>query len=242
MSTLRVFTFGPANGLPTAGPFGLKLEMALRMAGVPYERVYEDDHRKGPKRKSPWIEKDGTRMGDTSLILPFLGVDLDAHLSALDRARGMVLRRMLEEHWHQCFEYELFVHPAGYATFDALVATKVPALVAPLAAAYIRRLFRNHLFERGIARHTVDEVTRMGIEDLEALSDWMEGREWAVGDRPSLTDCSAFGLLAPAIWSPAPTPCYTRAKELRVLVDYTERMRARWFPEAPAWRKVAAVA
>src|SRR5688500_13658073 len=89
---VRVFTFGPAHGLPTGGPFGLKLEMALRMAGVPYERVIEDDHRKGPKRKSPWIEQGPTRMGDTELILAHLGVDLDGHLDPVERARGLLLR------------------------------------------------------------------------------------------------------------------------------------------------------
>jgi hypothetical protein len=46
--TMRLFTFAPAWGLPTAGPFGLKLEMCLRMLGVPYECVYENDNRKGP--------------------------------------------------------------------------------------------------------------------------------------------------------------------------------------------------
>lgn len=44
--TLRVFTFGPAWGLPTAGPFGLKLAGCLRMLRVPYARAYENDNRK----------------------------------------------------------------------------------------------------------------------------------------------------------------------------------------------------
>jgi hypothetical protein len=34
-AVMRLFTFAPAWGLPTAGPFGLKLEMCLRMLGVP---------------------------------------------------------------------------------------------------------------------------------------------------------------------------------------------------------------
>ena len=33
---LRLVTFPPAWGLPTAGPFGLKLEACLRMLDVPY--------------------------------------------------------------------------------------------------------------------------------------------------------------------------------------------------------------
>jgi glutathione S-transferase len=232
--TLRLFTFSGAHGLPTSGPFGLKLELALRMAGVPYERVSEDDHRKGPKRKSPWIERGAVRMGDTALILPFLGVDLDAALSPKDRAVGVAWQRTLEEHWHQVLEYELFLHPAGFATFDAQVAGLVPSPLVPLVAWYFRRMFRAHLFERGIARHAPAEVEHLGKADLDALAGWLDGREWMVGDAPSLTDCSCFGLLAPAVWSPAPTPCYSHAKRLPPLTAYLERVRARWFPEIPA--------
>src|SRR5579864_4640087 len=84
-SNLRVFTFPPAWGLPTAGPFGLKLEACLRMLDVPYERTYEGDNRKGPKRKSPWIEDGDVRIGDTELILDHVkrtrGKELDRELT-----------------------------------------------------------------------------------------------------------------------------------------------------------------
>src|SRR5205814_9315595 len=102
--SLRLFTFGPAWGLPTGGPFGLKLEVCLRMLDVPYERVYEGDVTKGPKRKSPWIEDGDVRLGDTELILEHVQRKhekwLDRDLSPADRARAHVLRRMLEEHYH----------------------------------------------------------------------------------------------------------------------------------------------
>lgn len=233
-SPVRLFTFGPAHGLPTAGPFGLKLELALRMAGVPYERVYEDDHRKGPKRKSPWIEQGGVKLGDTGIILAHLGVDLEAHLSPAARAEGVLLRRALEEHWHQVLEYELFVHPSGYPTLDAMIAEVVPAFLVGVAGWYIRRGFRLHLFERGIARHTPEEVAGMGKADLDALAVWLDGRTWAVGDAPSLTDCSVFGLIAPALWSPSPTPCFAHARTLAPLQAYAERIRAKYFPEIPS--------
>jgi len=56
---LKVFTFSPAWGLPTSGPFPLKLIKWLDLSGLPYRQVYEDNSMKGPKRKSPWIELDG---------------------------------------------------------------------------------------------------------------------------------------------------------------------------------------
>ena len=72
MATLKVFTFAPDWGLPTVGPFALKLLAWLELAGLPYEQVYEANPRKGPKGKNPWIELDGERIGDSELIIDLL--------------------------------------------------------------------------------------------------------------------------------------------------------------------------
>jgi hypothetical protein len=39
MTTLRVFTFTPDWGLPSAGPFAIKLLAWLELAGIPHEQV-----------------------------------------------------------------------------------------------------------------------------------------------------------------------------------------------------------
>jgi glutathione S-transferase len=230
--SLRVFTFGPQWGLPTAGPFGLKLEMCLRMANTAYERVIEDDLRKGPKRKSPWIEQGELRMGDTALILAHLGLDLDAGLTARERGQGLALRRLLEEHWHQVLEYELFIHPAGRAARSEEFRASMKAPAAWVVGHVLHRHFRRHLFERGLLRHGEREIQALAEADIDAVSAWLEGRQWAIADRPTLTDATVFGLLAVPLWTTQPTPAFAYARGQRVLVDYTERVRARFFPEA----------
>src|SRR3954469_11145790 len=67
MSKVRVFTFAPDWGLPTVGPFALKLLAWLELAAIPYEQVIEANPRKGPKGKNPWIELDGERIGDSEV-------------------------------------------------------------------------------------------------------------------------------------------------------------------------------
>src|SRR5262245_45893320 len=129
-SLLRVFTFGAAWGLPTVGPFGLKLEACLRMLGVDYERAFENDNRKGPKRKSSWIEDGDFRVGDSELILEYLrktrGKQIDVDLVDDERARSQVLRGMLEERFHQIFEYELVVLDDGFAHLRDIFAQFMP--------------------------------------------------------------------------------------------------------------------
>src|SRR5258708_1784645 len=115
--SIRIHTFPAAFGLPTTGPFSLKLAMALRMASIPYEMVSDPDWKKSPKRKIPWIEAGEAGMADSALILRGLaekrGVDLERGLTPRQRAEGLALRLLLEEHWHQVFEIELILDPAG---------------------------------------------------------------------------------------------------------------------------------
>lgn len=248
-AALRVFTFAPAWGLPTAGPFGLKLEACLRMLGVAYVPVYENDNRKGPKRKSPWIE-DGrsaatplrqmsndrtVRMGDTECILDHLhetrGVTLDEGLSPVQRAESHVLRRMLEEHYHQVFEYELVVLDEGFVHLRKIFAAQMPSPMVALVAPLVRRGFKKHLFERGIARHTPEQVSAMGRADVDALATWLGDRQWFIADEPTKADATAFGLLAVSIRSPLTTPVCAYARSKPNLVAFVDRALARWFPE-----------
>jgi glutathione S-transferase len=229
--TLRVYTFSPLWGLPTSGPFGLKLEMALRMAGVAYRRVVADNPAKGPKRKSPWIEQGDVRIGDTTMILRHLGVDLESGLDARARAEGLALRSLLEEHWHQVLEYELFVDPIGRHSVQKELGKSVAPPMAWLVARMLHRHFRRHLVERGIARHAPQEIEFLGHADIDAVVAWLEGRTWALGDRPTLTDASLFGLLAPAAWSTADTPAFGYVRRQPTIIAYLERARAKYFPE-----------
>ena len=116
MTTLRVFTFTPDWGLPSAGPFAIKLLAWLELAGIPHEQVIEDNPR-GPKGKNLWLELDGEPIGDTELIIDLLskryGADLDAGLSSEQKAIGLAWRRTFEEHFHSGVEWELFEHPAA---------------------------------------------------------------------------------------------------------------------------------
>jgi glutathione S-transferase len=245
-SSLRLYTFAPAFGLPTGGPFGLKLEACFRMLGVPYQRIFENDVRKGPKRKSPWIEEGAKKLGDTEIILEHVartrGKSLDADLTPVERARGHVLRRMVEEHFHAVFEYELFVLDAGFSRMKQMMAGDIPAILRPVVMPLARRGFKHHLFERGIGRHSAAEVEAMGRADVDALAAWLGDRDWFVCDRPTKADASVFGLLAVAIRSGLDTPVCTYTRAQPNLVAFVDRMVARLFADQPSSRQAIVAA
>ena len=64
---ITLYAFGPAFGLPDPSPFVSKVEVLLKMAGVPY-RISTEGFGKAPKGKLPYIDDDGARIADSTFI------------------------------------------------------------------------------------------------------------------------------------------------------------------------------
>ena len=69
---ITLHQFSPNWGLPNASPFCMKLEIYLRMANLPHTVIYEDTLDKAPKKKMPYIEDEGKKIGDSNLIIDYL--------------------------------------------------------------------------------------------------------------------------------------------------------------------------
>jgi glutathione S-transferase len=203
------------------------------MAGIEHQLVHEDNARKGPKGKSPWIEDGSVRIGDTALIVEYLrkkyGVDPDAGATPGEAARNLALQRMLEEHTHQVVEYELIVDDRGWPVLRAFFASALPPVARTIVPHFVRSVTRRQLHARGLARHSRDEIARMGIADAEAVECLLEDAPFLGGARPRSVDASAFGMLGMLAFSPLTTPVASRIRDLPHLMSYLEGLRGRWF-------------
>lgn len=233
---IRLFAFGNGWGVPfnTAAPFPLKLESWLRMAEIPYEFVIANDPNKGPKGKSPWIECGDVLMGDSSLIIEYLekrfGIDLDAHLDAKQRALAVSIQRMIEEHFHQCFEHQLFFGKGAEERLEEFAAT-MPIPLRWLVPTVLKRTFTTQLHARGMGRHSEDVIIDQGKTDLDALSALLGDQPYFLGNRPSSIDACVFGFLGVTLYVAGDNPLYQYGASINNLMRYCERMRLRYFPE-----------
>ena len=233
---IRLFAFGSGWGVPfsTGAPFPLKLATWLRMAEIPFDFVVANDPSKGPKGKSPWIEHGTMRMGDSGLIIEYLqkqfGIDLDAHLDAHQRAIALSVRRMLEEHFHQCFEHQLFFGRGGEKRLQEFAAT-MPIPLRWLVPTVLKRAFTKQLYARGIGRHSQDVIIAQGKSDLDAVAELLGDQPYFFGDRPSSIDACVFGFLGVSLYVAGDNPLFRYGASIESLMRYCERMRARYFPE-----------
>ena len=236
LDNIRLFAYATGWGVPfaTSAPFPLKLATWLRIAEIPFEFVVANDASKGPKGKSPWIEYGDVRMADSTLIIEHLqeryGIDLDRHLDARQRALAMSVQRMLEEHYHQCFEHQLFFGPGSDDRLREFAAM-MPIPIRWLLPTVVRRHFTKQLHARGMGRHPQEVIVAQGKADLDALSELLGDQPYFLGDRPSSIDACVFGFLGVSLYVAGDNPLYRYGASLDNLMRYCERMRLRYFPE-----------
>lgn len=231
MSSLRVFTFDPDWGLPSTGPFALKLLAWLDLNGIDYEQVYEPDSRKGPRGKSPWIEFEGRRIGDSDVIIRLLADHFGKPVEqpygdCATAAAAWAFKIAFEDAFHQILEWELFAHPAGFVYIEEQVRKAMPPILGAVMARVIRRHFLKQLHARGIARHDAATIAAKGREAVDRLAHWLGDKAFIAGDSPALADLAVFGQVAPMLHWPMRTPVADYVKTVSPVDGWCRRIEA----------------
>jgi glutathione S-transferase len=211
-------------------PFTLKLETWLRLAEIPYSTRETTELRTAPRHKLPYIEDDGRRIGDSSLIIAHLkatrGIDPDAGLSARELAEALALQRLLEDHLYYVIAYSRWIDPVGWASVGEAFFEGFPPLLRAPARVVVRRRMARLLHIQGLGRYSRDEVYAMGRDDLRAAADLLGDRPFFLGERLSSIDAVAFGFLANILLVPIETELKRMAQDLPSLVTWVETMEA----------------
>ncbi len=217
-------------GTPDPSGFVVKLMTVLRLSGVAHERVAVGNPATGPKGKVPFITEGNVTVGDTALILEYLkeahDIDLDRHLSPLQKARSHALQRMLEERLYWVIVYSRWIEPANTHIVDEMFFGDIPW---PVRSFIIRKAHKSvvaTLHHHGLGRHTRDEIYAFGAADLRALSGILGDQPFLFGAEPSVADATAFGMLVNIMGPEVPSPLKTAAGADPRLVAYVRRIQA----------------
>ncbi len=143
----------------------------------------------------------------------------------------------MEEHFYWCIALERWV----YDRSDYLTRVLPPFNVFNLPKSidwwifinFTRKMVKDQGHGAGLGRHTRSEVEKMGIEDLEAISQLLGSKPFLMGDQPSLVDCTLFGFMNMLVYCPAPDSVYIPLIKTKCanLIDHTNRMREKFWPD-----------
>ena len=226
-------SFGPAFGLPDPSPFVTKVEMLLKMAGLPYA-VDTSGFNKAPKGKLPYIIDDGEIVADSTFIRWHIetkyNIDFDRGLSAEQRAIAWAFEKMLEEHLYWAHVYERWLDDANFAKGPANFFRKLPTPIRTFVVPIIRRRVRQALYGQGFGRHSPKEVVALGTRSIDATASFLGTKPYMMGTEPTGLDATAFAFIAGALCPLFETPLRTAAERHDNLRRYVGRITMRFYP------------
>lgn len=239
MAELKAYHLPGYWGLASVSPFCLKLDAILKMMGVPHQSITAATPFGGPKKKAPWIEHEGQKIGDSSFIVAYLidrfGIDPDAGLSPAQRGQAVAIQRLVEENLYWAMVYDRWVREENWPMLRNSVLGQIPAPVRALIAPKARRDVQRQLKGHGLGLHTSEEVAAIARRDIGALAGMLGKKAWFFGEQPTMTDAVVFSLLANVRDVPFASPMKAMIAAHPNLDGFVDRFRARYYPEsAPA--------
>jgi glutathione S-transferase len=234
---VTLYKYGPAWGQPDMSPFCVKVELYLRMIGVPYRGVVMDV-RKGPKGKLPFLDDHGTVVCDSRDIVAHfeqkISRPLDADLTPEQRAISVAFRALVEEEAYFYGFYLRYQDDQGWQVYLPLLkqygaAVGVPRWIAGPVFRSIRKRAIATSLGQGTGRHTREQVDERLCQVVEAVSIQLGAGPYLLGTRPHVIDATCFAFVSSLLNTPIPCRARTLAHELPNLGAYSERIRAQYF-------------
>jgi glutathione S-transferase len=98
---LTLYSYPELFGVADNNPYGLKTFAFLRLTNVPFRHEHIFDASSAPRGQLPYVEDDGTTIGDSDAIIAHLinkyRLTIDAALTPSQRDTDLMIRRTLDD-------------------------------------------------------------------------------------------------------------------------------------------------
>ena len=228
---IELYKFGPAFGLRETGPFVLKVMGYMRLAGIPFREHVQDDPRKAPKKKIPYISDEGEDIGDSTFIIKHLkskfGDPLAEGLSAEELARGHAVKVMLEErtYWAGMI-YPRWIKTEHHKLLADTFFSEIPSFIRMFVFRQVVKGVVKSAEGHGIGRHSEAEVFSLGLDDVKTVETLLGNQNFILGAKPAEVDATVFAFLHGMSAEIFPTPIQTYIQSSAPLMAYLSRMEA----------------
>ena len=226
---ITLVTFPPAFGLRNVSPFCLKTEMALKFLNLDYEIQIEQDPRKTPKGKLPYVVIDDEKIADSELIL--LRLDeisqggLLGKLTPEEKAVGTAFTRLAEDHLYWLGVSSRWLEDDWFPNIVSGFFGFVPGLVRGFAANSARKEVAKTLHLHGLSRHSSEEQEGFAKRDLQAIADVVAHNDYLVGNKLTVYDFTVASMLSGFMDNEPPTWLSKIANGYPSLRAYLERIQ-----------------
>ncbi len=227
---IELFQFPRLLGVMNPSPFCMKVEVFLKLAGLPYQVNSSTPPMRLPKGKLPALRDGDTLVCDSQAIIEHLqrryAAQLPAHLREPDRGADLALRRLFEDHFYFTALWGRWLDDDAFKVVAPAFFGDLPWLIRGLVAKLVRRKMRRDLQGQGMGRHSPAEISANAIADLDAAQAMLGDRPFFGGPQPSALDATVYAFLANRLFVNIPNPARTHLQNQTPLVAYCARMEA----------------
>ena len=228
--------FDRHKNCPNMSPFPLKLETYLKMADIKY--VCDFTTPMSAKGKSPWITVNGKDVADSQLAIEYLAETLDKDvnkdLNASEKAVARSFRSLIEDHFYFVGLLDKWYYGSLKPILESFKNLPAPKFLHGLIVKQIRKRLVAQAHGQGIGRHSKEEVYKMGMQDMRAISEYLGDKPFMMGDTPTEIDCVLFGFTTMTIYvNEDEENIFKKAinEEFSNLKAHNDRMKEKYWPD-----------
>ncbi len=233
---IKLFSFGPAFGLPDPSPFVTKINLYMKMTGVEFESISDVGNlRKAPKAKLPYIDDEGEIIADSVFIIDHLKrkhvADLDDWLDERQAASAQLLGKSLDENLYWTVVHSRWIKDDVWPTIEKQFFSSLPFPANKLVAKMARSATKKQIMGHGMGKHSDEEVHEIATRNLNSLSILLEDKPYFFGEQPCTFDVTAFAMVSSLTLSTLETELNHTARQFKNLVSFTQRIAEQYYPE-----------
>ena len=233
---IKLYSFGAAYGLVDASPFVTKVNLFMTIHGIPFEPVYDVMNLgKAPKQKFPYIEDNGKIIADSSFIIEHLSkkhqIDMDAWLSAEQRASAYLIGKSLEENLYWCIVHSRWIAKDTWPIVKENFFGSMPFPLSVIVPIVAQRKVRNNLKGHGIGRHSDAEIMAIAKHSLQSLSTLLGNKPYFFGEKISSLDICTYAMIANLTHSTIDNDMSRMGKTFENLVAFAQRIKSKYYPQ-----------
>ncbi|XP_075250259.1 failed axon connections homolog [Convolutriloba macropyga] len=236
-----IHAFPPYGGSISASPFPIRVEMFLRWAKIPYT-VTTNSPTHSHTKKTPWMEYKGESIPDSFIIIERLmkdyNLDMDAHLTAEEKAISRAFQRMLSEgSLFAGFAWRFTLSDNGKLMVKHFLGNGVlGSIVSQFAGGQMKK----NVWAQGTGRMTREQILKSCFDDMDACSEFLADKTYFMGDKVSLIDCLTFPVMEVVehtfFCSTDDNPIKDHMLNTKNLDAYRKKIEAEFFPD---WMEIA---
>ena len=161
-------------------------------------------------------------------IFTKLSISFSSKLGPREKSISRAFRSLLEDHFYWILVYDRYVENEGKH-----LKQFCPQIDENYRIAAVQKI-KKQCFNQGISRHSKGDIQKMGIEDLQSISNYLGSKVFFMDtENPTEIDFVLFGFLSCILYTLPEDSVFRILVEKRLgnLLQFTNRMKNNFYPD-----------